>query len=111
MAFDNELFAKTIKETRKSKMTTEELAERLGKEPRTISRIESGENLTPIPVFLEMCEIFEMTPDQLLDGYLKVKKHKDAPTDFDQLISLLCTLETDQISFVLDFVKLLKKQK
>jgi len=109
MAFDQDLFAKIIKETRKSKMTLSAFSEKLNKSERTASRIESGENLTKLPTFIEICNILEVTPNDLLNGYMEVENHRE--TSLDELLKMLCQMETDEIKLVLELVKTLHKYK
>ncbi|MGL6201569.1 MAG: helix-turn-helix domain-containing protein [Lachnospiraceae bacterium] len=109
--FDKMLFAKTLKEIRESKMTREEFAEKLGMSERNVARIESGERLTTLPTFYEICNILEVGPDQLHNTYTKATTFENSSSTFDQLIQKLCEMDSKDLALVLEIVQSLEKYR
>jgi len=109
MGFDNQLFAKILKEIRESKMKKEDFAEALDMEERSIARIEDGSRLTTIPNLIEICNILKISPNDILNGYIEVQEAQITSTDFQELLHLLCNMDTTEISLILDIVKSIKK--
>lgn len=61
----NVLFGENIRYFRKlSKLTQEQLAEKLGCAPNTLGYIENGKNLISFSKFRKLCEILEVEPYQ-----------------------------------------------
>jgi len=105
VSFNQQLFAKILKETRKEKMKIEEFAEHINKEQRTVARIESGSRLTTLPTFLDMCEVLDVTPDHLLLPCIKVNGINTSPTSYEQLIELISDMDTEEINLTLEILK------
>ena len=111
MGFDNQLFARILKEIRESKMTREDFAEALKMEERSIARIEDGSRLTTIPNLIEICNILKISPNDIFNDYIKVQETQVTSTDFQELLHLLYNMNTTEISLILDIVKSIKKNK
>ena len=73
---DQEKIGKFIAECRKAKKITQsELAEQLGVTDRSISNWENGKNMPDLSLFKPLCEILEITINELLSGE-KINKSK-----------------------------------
>lgn len=60
-------FGKKLKSFRKfKKLTQEKLAEMVDMDIRQIARLEAGESLPSITTVLKLCEVFGITPNDLL---------------------------------------------
>ncbi|HMQ21177.1 MAG TPA: helix-turn-helix transcriptional regulator [Planctomycetota bacterium] len=53
--------------TRDQKLSQQELADRLGVRQATLSNIERGRMLPTLPLLIEFCRYFDVTPNYLLD--------------------------------------------
>ena len=66
---DQEKIGKFIAENRKlKKITQSELAEKLGVTDRTISNWENGKNMPDLSLFKPLCDILEITINELISG-------------------------------------------
>ena len=66
---NQEKIGKFIAETRKSKnITQSELAEKLGVTDRSISNWENGKNMPDLSLFKPLCDILEITINDLMSG-------------------------------------------
>lgn len=72
---NQEKIGKFIAECRKKKMTQNELAKKLGVTNRSISNWETGKNMPDLSLFKPLCEILNITINELLSGE-KVDKEK-----------------------------------
>ena len=111
MAFDNKLFAKLLKETRESKMTLEVFAEKMDMNERSIARIESGERLTTLPKFFEICQILDITPDQLYTTYMEANTHAETDSDFEQLLKMLCQMDSKELALASEIIHSIEKYR
>jgi len=111
MAFDKKLLGQILKQYREAKMTRKEFAEKLDMDERSVARIESGERLTKLPTFIEICNILNLAPNELLSGYIKVQEKESSTPAFKQLIECLCYMDSDQIALVLEITKSIQKYK
>lgn len=68
---------KLIQKLRKeNKLTQQELADKLGVSPKTISKWETGGGLPDISFFKRLSEIFHITIEELIEGNLSKKEDK-----------------------------------
>ena len=66
---NQEKIGKFIAENRKlKKMTQSELAEKLGVTDRSISNWETGKNMPDLSLFKPLCDILEITINELMSG-------------------------------------------
>lgn len=73
---DQEKIGRFIAECRKSKqMTQSELSEKLGVTDRSVSNWENGKNMPDLSLFKPLCEILDITINELLSGE-KLRKDK-----------------------------------
>lgn len=105
MEFNQELFSKVLKETRRERMGKEEFAEKLNKSERTISRMESGASLTTIPTLIDICKVLDVSPNHLLSANIRLENLKTDPTTYEQLINLLSVMDSKEIALVLNILK------
>lgn len=80
---DQEKIGKFIAEQRKKqKLTQEELASMLGVSNRSVSNWENGKNLPDLSLFKELCEILDISINELLSGEkINNKKYQDKLTE------------------------------
>lgn len=73
---NQEKIGKFISQSRKAKkLTQESLAESLGVNHRTISRWENGKNMPDVSLYKPLCEILEISIEELINGE-KTKKNE-----------------------------------
>jgi len=81
-------FAKKLKNLRKfKKLTQEKLAEMVDMDIRQIARLEAGESLPSITTVLKFCDVFEVTPNDLL-WYDKQIKDNALKSDIHDILAL-----------------------
>ena len=80
---DQEKIGKFIAEQRKKqKLTQEELASMLGVSNRSVSNWENGKNMPDLSLFKELCEILNISINELLSGEkINNKKYQDKLTE------------------------------
>lgn len=90
------IFGANIKELRISqKLTQEKLAELVGVETSTITRIETGVNFANCETFAKLCDTFNVPPAVLLTPkpQLTLKEHNDNMKAITQLLQT-CSSES-----------------
>ena len=86
---DQEKIGKFIAKCRKAKKITQsELAEQLGVTNRSVSNWENGKNMPDLSLFKPLCEILEITINELLSGE-KLKKEEYQEKFEENFISLI----------------------
>ena len=86
---DQEKIGKFIAKCRKAKKITQsELAEQLGVTNRSVSNWENGKNMPDLSLFKPLCEILEITINELLSGE-KLKKEEYQEKFEENFISVL----------------------
>ena len=83
----------------------------MNKSDRTISRIEAGTRSTSLQTFINMCEILDVTPNHLLSACININKVDANPTSYEQLVNILCNMETEEIELALDVLKMIQKHR
>lgn len=69
MTMDTKVIGKFLKELRRErKMTQEELGGMVGVTNKTISKWENGNYMPPIDVLMLLCEIYDVTINEILNG-------------------------------------------
>lgn len=69
---ENKLLGQRIKQVRKDKkLTAKELAEIIHIDATFLRQIEGGSKLPSLPVFIDICNCLNISPDYLLQGNLK----------------------------------------
>lgn len=82
-------FGKRMKEFRQfRRMTSAELAKQLGLNLSYVRQIECGRKTPSLEVFLDICNIIEVTPDMLLQSDL----HRSETDELNALIELAAKL-------------------
>jgi len=72
-------FGKKLKKLRKyKKLTQEKLAELVNIDVRQVARIEACESLPSIPTLLKLCDVFSVTPNDMLVS------HPEKTSDYTQ---------------------------
>ena len=106
MASGNKSFGKRIKKLRESKgYTQEQLAEIVGLEYQTISRIETGMYFTSYDTLTKMSEAFSVPIRDLFD-YVEVSSREELVKNIK---SALDTCNDEELEFVYSFLMNLKK--
>lgn len=81
-------FKYKLKNLRKvKKLTQEKLAEMVDMDIRQIARLEAGESLPSISTILKLCEVFSVTPNDLL-WYDKDVRDNTLKSDIYDILSL-----------------------
>lgn len=81
-------FGKKLKNLRKfKKLTQEKLAEMVDMDIRQIARLEAGESMPSVTTVLKLCEVFAVTPNDLL-LYDKNVKDNALKSDIYDILSL-----------------------
>ena len=73
-------------------MTQEQLAERVGVDPNSISRIERGRLIPALPTLIDICNALEIGADAVLAAYISV----DTPIRWTPLAKKLETVELEK---------------
>ena len=73
-------------------MTQEQLAEKVGIDPNSISRIERGRLIPALPTLIDICNALEMGADAVLAAYIAV----DTPIRWTPLAKKLETVELEK---------------
>ncbi|MBQ8459011.1 helix-turn-helix transcriptional regulator [bacterium] len=102
----NKLFGKRIKELRESKKyTQEQLAEKIGLEYQTISRIETGYYFTGYENLEKLANALEVNMSDLFDyGHFNDNLE-------NQIIDIVKSMDTKSLEFALKFLKALSQYK
>ena len=91
-----------IQRTRKERsMTQEQLAEKVGIDPNSISRIERGRLIPALPTLIDICNALEIGADSVLAAYIAV----DTPIRWTPLAKKLEAVELEnqhKIETILD---------
>lgn len=74
---------------KENKLTQQKLADLLGVSPKTISKWETGTGLPDISFLRRICEIFNITIDELLEGKLNEQKEKNINNNKKITIALM----------------------
>ena len=94
MRFDRMAYGARIKQLRISKgLTQEQLAERINISRTYEAKIESGAQVRPVELAVELVEIFDVSLDFLLLG--KDHEQKDRKQELRRIIVLLSILEAE----------------
>lgn len=94
MRFDRMEYGARIKQLRISKrLTQEQLAERINISRTYEAKIESGAQVGPVEIAVELAEIFDVSLDFLLLG--KDHEQKDRKQELRRIIDLLSALEAE----------------
>ena len=94
MRFDRMAYGARIKQLRISKgLTQEQLAERINISRTYEAKIESGAQVGPVELAVELAEIFDVSLDFLLLG--KDHEQKDRKQELRRIIDLLSILEAE----------------
>ena len=94
MRFDRMAYGARIKQLRISKgLTQEQLAERINISRTYEAKIESGAQVGPVELAVELAEIFDVSLDFLLLG--KGHEQKDRKQELRRIIALLSALEAE----------------
>lgn len=100
-----QLFGKNIKNAMKKKnISSEELAERIGKSEGTVSQLRRGLRFTTIPVLLELCKVLEVTPNDLLLQFMYEKPAQVDESLYGELVSTICQLKESEIKMLLSII-------
>ena len=73
-------------------MTQEQLAEKVGIDPNSISRIERGRLIPALPTLIDICNALEIGADAVLAAYISV----DTPIRWTPLAKKLETIELEK---------------
>lgn len=96
--------AETIKMYRsKAKMSQQELGKALGVTAQAVSKWECGTSEPNSETILRMCQMFGITPDEML-GYEVEKQQPSAATIDNAIADMMKGLSPAQIQRVRDFV-------
>jgi transcriptional regulator with XRE-family HTH domain len=102
--YDVKEFGARIREIRKaSKMTQEDLANRLMLTAESISNMESGKTNCMPEHIVHICEMFDVTTDYL---YFGIENQKQVKADTDELSALLSDCSAEELERVTQMVKL-----
>lgn len=86
---DKIALGKKIKKLRNlHKLTQEGFAELIDMDIRQVSRIESGENYPSLTFFIKMCQVFNITPNEMLE-YDKKDRTIELKSDIIDILSLV----------------------
>jgi len=87
---DKKTFGKKIKHLRSlHNLTQEMLAEFIDMDIRQVARIEAGGSLPSLPSIIKLCEVFKITPNELLDFYkFKNTANYQLKSDINDILSL-----------------------
>ncbi len=100
--FDWVLFGRNVRKYRKQKkLTQEQLAERCGMQPNSISRIEKGNAGTKMSMLTDLADALDVTPNALLRGNFDAKNSRYAE-DFYGLRDEIIDCITDNIRALFD---------
>lgn len=109
MEFNQKLFGKVLREVRKTKMKRADFSEAIQMVDESVGRIESGSRLTTIPNLVKMCEVLEVTPNELLGACVQVNNLEGDPAIINQLISLLCQFNANEMEMALEILQSIQK--
>lgn len=85
---DKVLLGKKIKKLRgMHHLTQESFAELVGMDIRQVARIEAGENYPSLTFFIKICEVFKLSPNELLE-YDKNSNNSALKSDIYDILSL-----------------------
>lgn len=90
-------FGNKLRNLRKyKKITQEKLAEMIDLDIRQIARLEAGKSLPSVTTLLKLCEVFNLTPNDLLlyDANIKID-----PTKSD-IYDILQLAKSDQLELI-----------
>ena len=86
---------KIIKEFRKkNRYTQKELAEKIGVTTRYISDIEQDRSRASYDVLVNICNLFEISLDEIFAEYLKIKQNKELQYSIEGAIDYLKRIKT-----------------
>ena len=103
----NEIGKRIAKRRKEVGLKQYELCERADLSDKYISNIERGISLPSLPVFMKICEVLDITPDNLLLGTTK----NTSASDYTKFIeSKLTGMNKEQIDLVLNFIDWVENQ-
>lgn len=108
MPLDYTIIGQRLKIARKSKkMTQEELAEKLDVSIAFLSRIERGNSQVNLKRLVQICEILEVSPGEILNGVSsKSSQYLD-----NEFASLLKDCSSEQQKLIYDIAKVVAKKE
>ncbi len=108
MPLDYTIIGQRLKIARKSKkMTQEELAEKLDVSIAFLSRIERGNSQVNLKRLVQICEILEVSPGEILNGVSSKSSHY-LDNEFS---SLLKDCSSEQQKLIYDIAKVVAKKE
>ena len=104
---ENYFFGSKLKEYRlKNNMTQEQVAQLIGVDPKYISQIELGKNKCSLKLLIKFCNVFDVTPNEVLYELVNSLKSK---SDLDELNNNFSKLSKRDKKLILELInKMLK---
>ncbi len=97
-----ELLGKRIKELRKTRNFNQEfLAEKLGIEPRQLSKLETGKHYPSFETITKLTEVFEISFEELI-SFNHLKPEKDILSEIQLIIG---NLDGEKLKMLYKFLK------
>lgn len=108
MPLDYSIIGQRLKKARKAKkMTQEELSEKLDVSIAFLSRIERGNSQVNLKRLVQICEILEVSPGEILNG-VSSKSSQYLDSEF---ASLLKDCSSEQQKLIYDIAKVVAKKE
>lgn len=108
MPLDYTIIGQRLKKARKAKkMTQEELSEKLDVSIAFLSRIERGNSQVNLKRLVQICEILEVSPGEILNG-VSSKSSQYLDSEF---ASLLKDCSSEQQKLIYDIAKVVAKKE
>ncbi len=108
MPLDYTIIGQRLKKARKAKkMTQEELAEKLDVSIAFLSRIERGNSQVNLKRLVQICEILEVSPGEILNG-VSSKSSQYLDSEF---ASLLKDCSSEQQKLIYDIAKVVARKE
>lgn len=98
---DKELFGQRIKNLRRlHHLTQEKLAELIDIDIRQVARIEAGENYPSVVSLIKICQVFNVTPNDLIYDNKNVDENANMYKLKSDIFDILSLAKTEQLELI-----------
>lgn len=92
-----------IKRVRKNRLlTVDQLSEQCDITEGHLRNIESGYRMPSVPVLIELCNALKISPQEILQPFLEVKRDK---IDKEMLIDLIINMDEERIEVIIGILQ------
>lgn len=102
----NLILGQRLRKLRKSQnIKTEELSEKIGLSPSSLSTIERGERLPMLETFIKLCQVLKADPKYFFPTEFIYDEVPTEESQYGELFDLLSKIPPDDIPFLNDLLK------